>query len=543
MSQCFQTWLQQKGIRHETSAPHTPEQNGVAERDNRTVVEAARSMLHQKNLPLELWAEAISCAVYTLNRVLSSTASITPFEAWHRAKPDVSNLQVFGSIAFVHIPKIERQKLDNKSIRCVFIGYSNTQKAYRFWDPVSRKVKISRDALFDEQNCIDLQELKTDEDHFIITKEVEHLPTEQADDNPQHSFSDQENFSSSDPIIKQSVSQQLDLEDTPANPEKVPIGPDNRHYPLRIRAPKKGWPDQFSALSSYTEPYEPTSLKDAMSSSDARLWSKAVQEEYDSLMTNGTWTLADLPHGRSTIKSHWIFKVKPDIDGSATRYKARLVAKDYTQRPGIDYADTYSPVVKYDSLRSVLSITAAQDLEMLQLDIKTAFLNGNLEEEIYLEQPEGFIVTGKETKVCRLRKCIYGLKQVSRVWNRTFDDFLLSFGLTRSITDPCIYFSRHQNNFTIVAIWVDDGLVCGSDKKIINDMFTYLSTHFDMRSALVSNFVGLEIQRDRTNRNLYVSQPRYIAKILQKFSMSECNPKKPHAPWAKTFMGYVLIRS
>ena len=179
---------------------------------------------------------------------------------------------------------------------------------------------------------------------------------------------------------------------------------------------------------------------------------------------------------------------------------------------------------------------------MLQLDIKTAFLNGNLEEEIYLEQPEGFIVTGKETKVCRLRKCIYGLKQASRVWNRTFDDFLLRFGLTRSITDPCIYFRRHQNNFTIVAIWVDDGLVCGSDKKIINDMFTYLSTHFDMRSALVSNFVGLEIQRDRTNRNLYVSQPRYIAKILQKFSMSECNPKKvPADPNARLIISQSAV--
>jgi Reverse transcriptase (RNA-dependent DNA polymerase) len=254
-------------------------------------------------------------------------------------------------------------------------------------------------------------------------------------------------------------------------------------------------------------------------------------------MKNETWSLVHLPPGRTAVKSRWVSKVKPGIDGSATRHKARLVAKGYTQRPGIDYADTYSPVVKHDSLRTVLSISAAQDLEMLQLDIKTAFLYGDLEEEIYLEQPEGFVATGQEEKVCKLRKCIYGLKQASRVWNRTFDDFLLRFGLSRSATDPCIYIHRHEETFVIVAIWVDDGLVCANNNEIISNVYAHLNTHFDMRSAPATNFVGLEILRDRSHRKLHVSQQRYITKILHKFDMFECNAKKfPADPNARLTM-------
>ena len=528
MGQSFQIWLQHKGIRHETSVPHTPEQNGVAERSNRTVVEAARSMLHQKNLPLELWAEAINCAVYTLNRVLSSSTSVTPYQAWHRAKPDVSNLRVFGSIAFVHIPKVERQKLDKKSLKCVFVGYSETQKGYRFWDPTSRKIKISRDALFDEDDCIDAQELSNDDDHFDILEEDALFRTSK-ENIQEHTSSTQTDGKAPDEVVEQPalpVSMETDeagvIGDIPTETsEQV-----TRRYPLRVREPKKIWPALQSVVSSYVELYEPTDFKDAISSPEAHLWREAVNEEYASLMKNETWSLVHLPPGRTAIKSRWVFKVKPGISGSATRHKARLVAKGYTQRPGIDYADTYSPVAKHDSLRTVLSISAAQDLEMLQLDIKTAFLYGDLEEEIYLEQPEGFVAAGQEEKVCKLRKCIYGLKQASRVWNRTFDDFLLRFGLSRSTTDPCIYFRRHEETFVVVAIWVDDGLVCANNNEIISSMYAYLNTHFDMRSAPATNFVGLEILRDRPHRKLYVSQQRYITKILHKFGMSECNAKK-----------------
>ncbi len=147
----FKEWLSNHGIKLETSAPHTPEQNGVSERANRTIMEAARSLIHAKNVPLELWGEAIACAVYTLNRVSTKTTPNTPYQNWFGTKPDVSNLRIFGSTAYIHVPKAERRKLDSKSVTCHFVGYCATQKAYRFWDPITRKIRISRDVIFNEQ--------------------------------------------------------------------------------------------------------------------------------------------------------------------------------------------------------------------------------------------------------------------------------------------------------------------------------------------------------------------------------------------------------
>jgi hypothetical protein len=168
------------------------------------------------------------------------------------------------------------------------------------------------------------------------------------------------------------------------------------------------------STSEDPEPYEPKNLKDALSAPDATLWKEAVQDEYDSLINNKTWSLTKLPPNRTAIKSRWTFKVKPGVKDSASRYKVRLVAKGYSQRPGIDYEETFAPVAKQTTLRVVLSYVAAQDLEMRQLDIKTAFLYGDLSEEIYLEQPEGYVKSGDEDLVCRLHKCLYGLKQASR---------------------------------------------------------------------------------------------------------------------------------
>ena len=166
------------------------------------------------------------------------------------------------------------------------------------------------------------------------------------------------------------------------------------------------------------------------------IWIPAIFDEYESLIQNSTWTLCPLPPGRSAIKGKWIFTFKPGYKQVAPRFKARFVAKGYSQVYGLEYVDTFLPVVKHYSLRTVLAIAAAKDLEMIQLDIKTAFLNGDLQEEIYMEQPEGFIIPGKETEVCKLLKSPYGLKQASRAWNQKFHAFIVKFGLTQSKADP-----------------------------------------------------------------------------------------------------------
>lgn len=239
-----------------------------------------------------------------------------------------------------------------------------------------------------------------------------------------------------------------------------------------------------------------------------------MQEEFDSLIKNETWVLTTLPPGRSAIQNRWVFKIKDGVDCESQRFKARLVTKGFTQRPGLDYQETFSPVGKYDSLRTVLSIAASRDLEILKLDIKTAILYGELQEELYLHQPKGFVIEGRETEVCLLKKSLYGLKQASRIWNKKFDLFLLKFGLKPSSADPCIYFREEKGEFTIVAIWVDDGHICSNTQETYDKIVQHLSTNFEMRSGPAKHFLGLKIDRDRMERRLYVSQSQYIRKIL-----------------------------
>jgi hypothetical protein len=273
---------------------------------------------------------------------------------------------------------------------------------------------------------------------------------------------------------------------------------------------------------SLAEPFEPLSYQQALSCDQADQCKAAILEEYESLMTNKTWELVPLPPDRATIKSRWLFKVKPGHNNVPERYKARLVAKGYTQRKGIDYRDTYAPVVKHTALRVIFSLVAALDLDMIQLDVKTAFLHGELEEEIFMEQPEGFISPGREKDVCRLIKSLYGLKQAPRCWNNKFNDFLIKFGLTRSTSDSCIYYRRQGEEFTVVAIFVDDGLICSNEPDSLSAILTHLRTEFEMTTSEANRYLGLNIIRDRSHRLLFVNQNHYI---LKKFSMDTCNPK------------------
>lgn len=215
------------------------------------------------------------------------------------------------------------------------------------------------------------------------------------------------------------------------------------------------------------EPYIPINSNDAMSCPESKLWKEAIQEEYKSLMENKTWDIVPLPQGRKAIESKWILDYKPGHKGVNARYKARLVACGYDQLYGVDYLVTYSPVVKHYSIRLVLAIVAVFNLEMLQLDIKTAFLYGKLEETMYMRQPEGYVIPGREKEVCDLKKPIYGLKQSFNCWNKKFDSDLIRFGFKRSQHDRCVYLRiRPDGEYTILIIYVDDGLACSNRPKV-----------------------------------------------------------------------------
>lgn len=502
--------MSKKGIRHETTIRYTPQQNGVSERDNRTIIEGGRTLLYSnKSLPLSLWAEAVSCFIYTLNRALSTTCPVkTPFESWYGRKPNVSNLRTFGSEFYVLIPKEKRRKLDPKGLLCIFVGNCDTQKGDRYWDPTTGKVNISRDVTPIDHHYAPRISL-ADNQHGIDVFSTVHLPPEPIS-----------HHMDTNPVIQKSV------------PIPAPTGEDAVNIlppmPPPRRSTRERKQKKFVSMVAHHGD-TPDHYRDVEFSTNASDWMAATQKEYDALIKNGTWQLVKLPPNRSLIKSRWTFRLKPGYKTTEpTIYKARFVAKGFSQEPGVDYneAEIYAPVVKADSLRVLLSIAGALDLELSQLDVKTAFLHGDLDEELYIEQPEGFIQPGEEDLVCLLKKPLYGLKQASRKWNEKFDSFLTEFGLIRSTADPCVYFYRGEElgDVTILGIWVDDGLLATKTKERARAIIKYLETHFEMTSRLADHFIGLEITRDRSRRQIFVSQTNFIQTLLERFRMTGCNP-------------------
>ena len=265
---------------------------------------------------------------------------------------------------------------------------------------------------------------------------------------------------------------------------------------------------------------EPQTYKDAMSSPEASLWKEAINSEVESILQNHTWELVDLPHGCKPLGYKWIFKRKLKADGSIDKYKARLVIKGYRQKEGLDYFDTYSPVTRITSIRMLVAIAALYNLEIHQMDVKTAFLDGDLNEEIYIEQPEGFIVPGQERKVCKLVKSLYGLKQAPKQWHVKFDNVMMSNGFKINECDKCVYVQNTNKGYVIVCLYVDDMLIIGSDIGMINATKKMLNKQFDMKDMGVADVI-LGIKITRTSEGYNLSQAHYIEKILEKFSKDD----------------------
>lgn len=267
---------------------------------------------------------------------------------------------------------------------------------------------------------------------------------------------------------------------------------------------------------------EPQSYKQAMEGDNSKEWTDAMKEEYESLIKNNTWKLVDRPNGQSIVSNRWIFKIKRKSDDSIDRFKARLVARGFTQEYGVDYDETFSPVVRFTSIRVILAIAANRKMKLRQFDVKTAFLNGELDETVYMEQPVGF--NDGTGRVCKLEKSLYGLKQASRCWNKKFTKFIRKFGLRPCKADPCVFVGNlNNNNLIILAIHVDDGIIVSEKEDGINSVIEYLQTHFEIKQMDVGVFLGLEIQQ-RDDGSIFVHQAAYTRRILNRFKMESCNP-------------------
>ena len=261
---------------------------------------------------------------------------------------------------------------------------------------------------------------------------------------------------------------------------------------------------------------EPRNYKEAVNSTEGLMWKEAIDSEIESILHNHTWELVDLPPGCKPLSSKWVFKMKRKVDGSIDKYKASLVIKGYKQTKGMDYFDTYSPVTRINSIRMVPAIAALRNLDVHQMDMKTAFLNGDLEEEIYMEHPEGFSTSEQEKKVCKLVKSLYGLGQAPKQWHEKFDNVMLSHRFKINECDKCAYIKDDEHGYVIVCLYVDDMVIVGSDDKMIASTKIMLNSRFDMKDmGLADVILGIKIKR--TSEGLILSQSHYVDNILEKF--------------------------
>ncbi|KAL0308843.1 UNVERIFIED_CONTAM: Retrovirus-related Pol polyprotein from transposon RE2 [Sesamum radiatum] len=239
-----------------------------------------------------------------------------------------------------------------------------------------------------------------------------------------------------------------------------------------------------------------------------------MEEEIKMIEKNNTWELTDRPKDKEVIGVKWIYKTKLNADGSIQKHKARLVAKGYSQLPGIDYTETFAPVARLDTIRALIAIAANKKWKIYQMDVKSAFLNGYIDEEIYVEQPQGFIAKGSEEKVLRLKKALYGLKQAPRAWYSRIDKYFMDRGFRRSLSEPTLYIKSQGNDTLIVSLYVDDLIYTGNNEKMIQDFKEDMMKTFEMSDlGLMHFFLGIEINQEK--EGIFICQRKYTETLLR----------------------------
>ncbi|GJY82573.1 retrotransposon protein, putative, ty1-copia subclass [Tanacetum coccineum] len=470
ISQEFKDYLKANGIVQQLTPPYTPQHNGVSERRNRTLLDMVRSMMNLTTLPLSFWDYALESATRILNMVPTKKVDKTPYELWYGKVPNLSYLKVWGCEALVK--RDTPDKLEQRSVKCIFIGYPKETMGYYFYFPPENKIVVARYAEFFEKRLISQEISGRAVDLEEIQEEEDTTPSEITSNIPQ----EVEGFE-------------------PPQEEVIPIRRSERTH----RAPNRLCLNVEVEEHSLGDLNEPTSYKAAMLDSESNKWIDAMNAEIQSMMDNMVWVLVDLPPGCKTVGSRWLFKKKTDMDGIVHVYKARLVAKGYTQLYGVDYEETFSPVADIRAIRILISIAAYYDYEIWQMDVKTAFLNGYLDEDIYMVQPEGFVDPNHPRKVCKLQRSIYGLKQASRSWNKRFDEEIKRFGFAQNLNEPCVYQKASGSNVTFLILYVDDIIIMGNHIPSLQSVKDYLGKCFAMKDLGEATFIlGIKIYRDRS---------------------------------------------
>ena len=572
------------------ASAYTPEQNGGAERNNRVIIEAVRTMLAESGLPQALWAEAAATAAYLRNRVPKRGTKVTPFELFQGRKPFVGHLVPFGTPVQRLINDRRLNKLDPRTEAAFVVGFTDRSNTYRVFIPSTEEVKSSCDVIFRGHNGIgaaavdrgpgqtqvndvslvyasSTPEVGVEGEQNAPTRAIdaffEELDRRGASEHP----TDQENVTPEQggiviggDIVQGNDAEEEEIEspsystltnlstghaantgEASANAaeDSQRAGRDAAYPDLTaevLASPFRG----STIPRSPTRPRGPTILlnhgkrievapepanyKQAVSGHNARFWSPAIKAELGALNKCNTWSIVKRPVGCNLLSTKWIFSYKRDSKGNVLKGKARLVARGFEQKHGIDYNETFAPVARMDSVRTLLAIAAAKGLSVGKFDVATAFLNGPIDGDVYIEPPEG--VKLEPDQCLKLRKALYGLKQAPKVWNNHFNDVIKQMGFKPTVSDPCVYQDGQQRYLTI---YVDDGLVLAPSQRSFERVVEELNKWFETKHVISNVFLGIQMEITQ-NRELHLCQSRYVNDILEAFNMVDCKPvSKPLA--------------
>ncbi|GJP58814.1 hypothetical protein CLOP_g3663 [Closterium sp. NIES-67] len=577
LSKDFSTWLKKQGIRHSLTMPYSPAMNGIAERANRTLTETAWGLLIEAGLPNYFWPDAVRHACVAKNRALNHVGEDkwVPYVEWIGRKPKVDMLRVFGCMCMALVPKkLRHNKLDAKATWAVHLGMAQNSKGWLLWDPFTKKFLVSRDCKFmvnlpykewkaenQAKIGVRLGEVKsTGLEHVELPLELSSSSTITRQSPQMNGGEEEEEVQQGDErapsLPPRATSARGNRPDLPQRHESIQVpaaeeegrGRRRPQPPNRLSYDRLGGPANstltgsalmlgddaedeseecaFAFFSPVEMPGEPTNPKEAWEGPNGKEWKKASDEEMGSIKENDTFDLVNLPPGRKAISSKWLFKRKTDADGNIERYKSRLVAKGYQQQEKKDYNEVYARVVKGTTLRTLFAAAAIKGWVVKQMDIVTAFLNGVLEEETFMEQPEGY--NDGSGRVWKLKKALYGLKQAPRQWYIKLREVLEAIGFTTSTADQSLFMLGEGEQRSFMVVYVDDILIFSPSSDLVKDVMLKLQDKFKCKTlGDVNYYLGLHIERDVEKRWMRVHQKKYLEALTANFGKSEGHVATP----------------
>ncbi|CAN0842427.1 Retrovirus-related Pol polyprotein from transposon TNT 1-94, partial [Linum grandiflorum] len=554
-----------QGIIHQMSCVQTPEQNARVERKHQHILNVARALKFQSGLPLAYWSDCILHVVYLINRMPTPLLdNQSPYEKIFKSSPSLSHLKVFGCLCYASTLSHQRTKFQTRARQCLFLGIPTNIKGYKLMEIETKQIFISRDVVFYES----ILPFKTSQSQYQTTPNLDDntveipiappntdIPTDQA---PQNYGSDVSNLNLSlssspshlqdilsdddeeeeiegnddtdvinDPLEVQQSASEHDLRRStrfrrpPTHLQDYHLNNTSARHPLAAVLSYENLSTQFKryALNSITQ-REPNTYEEPR---QILCWVNAMNEEPAALESNQTWEIVAIPTGKKAIGCKWVYKVKLRSDGSIERHKARLVAKGFTQVYGIDFLDTFSPVAKINSVKTLLAVSAAKNWHLEQMDVSNAFLHGDLDEEVYMQAPPGLVVP--PGMCCKLKKSLYGLKQASRQWFAKLRSSLLSHGFRQSSSDYSLFIKDTNQGIVVLLVYVDDIILAGDNMNDIEVVKEYLKSVFKIKDlGPLKYFLGLEVARSK--QGIAVNQRKYCVELLAEAGFLEAKESK-----------------